>query len=276
MIRRAAGLVVSLATAALLLGACSNDSKSASTTTAAAKTTTTIPAKVLHVLVTNDDGVGAPGIDALVQGLRGVKAVDVTVVAPATNQTATGGRTTASPLTVVDARTASGYPAKAVAGFPADTVIWAVKDGNVKPRPDLVIAGINYGQNVGSGTKLSGTFAAAKEAASLGIPSLAVSQGLADHPDYPTGVKYALDWLSSHRKDIPGLARSSGTATMWNLNVPTCGTTGTPRGVIDVPINDGSANPMPQSNCSSTESHPADDVAALAIGFVPLTELEGG
>jgi hypothetical protein len=62
---------------------------------------------------------------------------------------------------------------------------------------------------------------------------------------------------------------------MWNLNVPTCGTTGTARGVIDVPINDGSANAIQPSNCASTETKPADDVAALAVGFAPLTEIKG-
>jgi 5'-nucleotidase len=266
--------------AALVVAGCSNNKSSSSpTTTAAAKvTTTTTAAKTLHILVTNDDGVSAPGIDALVQGLRGVQGVDVTVVAPATNQSGTGGKTTGGTLTVTDAKTLSGYPAKAVAGFPADTVVWAVQQHNISPRPDLVMSGINFGQNVGSATNLSGTFGAAKEAATLGVPALAVSQGLPSggaQADYPTGVKYALDWLSSHRSDLAGAANPSGTAAMWNLNAPTCGTTGTARGVVDVTINQGSTNPIQPSNCSSTETKPADDIAALAAGFVPLTEIKG-
>jgi 5'-nucleotidase len=276
------GLVVVGCAALLLVAGCSSDknSSSATTTSVAAKvTTTTTPAaaKTLHVLVTNDDGVSAPGIDALVQGLRGVQGVDVTVVAPATNQSGTGGKTTGGPLTVTDAKTASGYPAKAVAGYPADTLIWAVQQRNISPRPDLVMSGINFGQNVGSATNLSGTFGAAKEAATLGIPAVAVSQGLPNggaQADFPTGVKYALDWLSSHRSGLAAAANPSGTATMWNLNVPTCGTTGTARGVVDVPINQGSVNPIQPSNCASTETKPADDVAALAAGFVPLTEIK--
>jgi 5'-nucleotidase len=273
------GLLVVGCAALLLAAGCSSDKNTSSpTTTAAANAATTIAAaKQLHILVTNDDGVSAPGIDALVQGLRAVPNVEVTVVAPATNQSGTGGKTTGGALTVTDAKTASGYPAKAVAGFPADTVIWAVQQHNVSPRPDLVMSGINFGQNVGSATNLSGTFGAAKEASTLGVPALAVSQGLPGggaQADFPTGVKYALSWLSSHRSDLAAAANSSGTATMWNLNVPTCGSTGTARGVVDVPISTTATNPIQPSNCSSTETTPADDVAALADGFVPLTEIK--
>ena len=96
------------------MSACSSDK--ASTASSTEQATTTLPA-TLHILVTNDDGVGAPGIDAVVQALSALPATEVTVVAPATNQSGTGGQTTPGPLTVTDATTASGYPAKAVAGF---------------------------------------------------------------------------------------------------------------------------------------------------------------
>ena len=89
-------------------------------------------------------------------------ATEVTVVAPATNQSGTGGQTTPGPLTVTDATTASGYPAKAVAGFPADTVIWALDQGGVTQKPDLVVSGINFGQNLGPAVAISGTVGAAE------------------------------------------------------------------------------------------------------------------
>ena len=79
----------------------------------AAKKPTTIT-----VLVTNDDGVSAPGIDALVQALRTSKNTKVVVVAPATNQTSTGGATTPGTLPTAPATTASGYAATAVQGYP--------------------------------------------------------------------------------------------------------------------------------------------------------------
>jgi 5'-nucleotidase len=266
---------VVLGAAAVLLAGCSDDKTAPSTTTAASKatttTTTTTTARPLRVLVTNDDGVGAEGIDALVQGLRGVEGVDVTVVAPTTNQSGTDGRTTGGTLTVTDAKTASGYPAKGLVGYPADTVIWAVQDGNVTPAPDLVISGINNGQNVGHGVTISGTFGAAQKAASLGVPALAVSQGIGDHADFPSGVKYALQWLASHRSQLPKPTPGKPT-TMWNLNVPTCAGNGTVRGLIEVPNADPSVPMVQPSNCSSTETAPKDDVAALADGFAPFTE----
>jgi 5'/3'-nucleotidase len=93
-------------------------------TTAAPPTTIEPETEQLRVLVTNDDGVGAAGIDALVEALQTLE-LDITVVAPATEQSGQGGKVTDGPLTVTDTTTASGFPAKAVAGFPADTVIWA-------------------------------------------------------------------------------------------------------------------------------------------------------
>ena len=136
------------------------------------------PRNVLTVLVTNDDGVGAPGINAVVQGLRTLPKTQVTVVAPLMNQSGTGGKTTPGKLTVTKATTASGYPARAVAGYPADTVTWAVKDHGISFRPDLVVSGINFGQNIGPLADLSGTVGAARAAVKLGIPALAASQGV--------------------------------------------------------------------------------------------------
>ena len=103
------------------------------------------------MLVTNDDGVKAPGIDVLVEALRKLPNVRVTVVAPAENQSGDGRPATPDPasLTTSKTTTASGYPAVAVNGFPADTVLWAL-GGGVKQRPDLVVSGINSAENVGA------------------------------------------------------------------------------------------------------------------------------
>ena len=86
--------------------------------------TTTHP-NPFKVLVTNDDGYSSAGIDAAVQVLRFLPNVEVTVVAPATNQSGSGRRTSPGPLTATNQMTASGYPAKAVVGFPADAVLYA-------------------------------------------------------------------------------------------------------------------------------------------------------
>ena len=109
--------------------------------------TTTAAPEPLQILVTNDDGIGADGIDAIVQALLQLDNVVVTVVAPLENQSGSGGKTTDGALTVTDAMTKSGYAAKAVAGFPADTIVWAIDQGGIDFVPDLVVSGINNGQN---------------------------------------------------------------------------------------------------------------------------------
>jgi hypothetical protein len=117
--------------------------------TAAGAGATAKPASTLTILVTNDDGVTAPGINASVQALKALPHTKIIVVAPLTNQSGTGPKVSGGPLTVTDATTASGYPAKAVAGYPADTVIWAIDDHGITQRPNLVVSGINLGENIG-------------------------------------------------------------------------------------------------------------------------------
>ena len=134
--------------------------------------------RTLSILVTNDDGVGAPGINAVVQGLRALPHTKVTVVAPLTNQSGTGGKTTPGALVATRATTAAGYPAWAVHGYPADTITWAIDQHGISFRPDLVVSGINFGQNIGPLADDSGTVGAARAAVKQGIPALAASQGV--------------------------------------------------------------------------------------------------
>ena len=159
--RSGRGVVVLILGAGSILAACGSTSSSGSTST------TSSAHQTLTIMVTNDDGVDAPGIDAVVQGLRTLPDTQVTVVAPLTNQSGTGGKTTptsAGALVTTKATTASGYPSTAVHGYPADTVIWAVKDHGLSFRPDVVVSGINFGQNIGPLAELSGTVGAAREA----------------------------------------------------------------------------------------------------------------
>jgi 5'/3'-nucleotidase len=266
--------------AVAVLGACSSDDDSASSDGASSTTTTTTAApstsgaKELVVLVSNDDGIGAPGIDALVEGLRSVPDTKVIVSAPATQQSGTDGKTTpGGPPPGVDATTASGFAGKAVPGFPADSVNWAL-DGGITEKPDLVITGINAGENLGKLTEVSGTVGAARAAANHGIPALATSQGIAGTPDYPTGVKVVLDWLAEHRSEVlAGEYSASTPAPVWNMNFPNCAPGTTNRGVIEVPVDTSDDPQFQQPDCASTATGPATDLAAFKIGFVPLTEL---
>jgi 5'-nucleotidase len=123
----------------------------------------------LRILVSNDDGYLAPGLQALVQMAR--RYGDVTVVAPEQNHSgASNSLTLSRPLTV--ARADNGF--FFVNGTPTDCVHIALT-GLLDERPDLVLSGINNGQNMGDDTLYSGTVAAAMEGHLFGIPSIAFS-----------------------------------------------------------------------------------------------------
>ncbi len=100
-----------------------------------------------RVMVTNDDGVGAPGIDVLVEELRLNPELDITVIAPATNQSGSGDSFTNGPVSPSSTTTASGFPATAVNGFPADRVLLGVLELLPAP-PDVIVSGINSGPNI--------------------------------------------------------------------------------------------------------------------------------
>ncbi|HMG41107.1 MAG TPA: 5'/3'-nucleotidase SurE [Acidimicrobiales bacterium] len=235
-------------------------------------TPTAAAVEPLRILVTNDDGVGGEGISLLVDALLELDDVEVTVVAPLEDQSGTGGQTTPTPLTATDAELIGGAPAVAVDGFPADSVVYALAEVLDEP-PHVVVSGINAGQNMGPIVELSGTVGAARKAVSEGIPALAVSQGLADPIDYPTGVELAIDWVEEHRDAL--LAGEVEADAVANLNVPSCAT-GEVRGVVEVPTatDVGSRNPVTDpSDCTSTATDPADDIAAFLTGYAPLAEV---
>ncbi|HEX7393872.1 MAG TPA: 5'/3'-nucleotidase SurE [Anaerolineaceae bacterium] len=127
----------------------------------------------MHILVTNDDGVFAPGLLALVQALRPLG--KITVLAPDRNWSASGHvKTLHRPLRVKEVRLADDSPALASDGAPSDCVALALL-GLVKESVDLVVSGINPYANLGYDLTYSGTVTAAMEAVIGGLPALAVS-----------------------------------------------------------------------------------------------------
>jgi 5'-nucleotidase len=130
----------------------------------------------VRVLLTNDDGIAAPGLHAARRALREIEGVEVDVIAPDSNRSATGrGITTRSPLTVEEVEFGDGDRGFATDGTPVDCVRFADL-GLLGARPDLIVAGINHGSNLGDDITYSGTVAAAFEGIVLGIPAVAVSQ----------------------------------------------------------------------------------------------------
>jgi 5'-nucleotidase len=229
--------------------------------------TTEIAVEPLRILVTNDDGVSAPGIDALVNALRQLPDVDVTVVAPAENQSGTSMSLSEGQLTSAPATTASGGDALAVAGFPADSVKWAL--ANLDTDFDLVVSGSNSGQNIGDFSALSGTVGAARFAAQQGIPAVAVSQGfVADGGEivFDVSVAAAVEWIVANRGDY-----EAGTVSLTSINSPTCQDGG--RGVALVPLGVFDGRDALAFDCASVAENPVDDVDAFANGFTAITDL---
>jgi 5'-nucleotidase len=255
-------------------------------------------ARRLRVLLTNDDGVDAPGLDAVARALAANSHLDVTVVAPATNQTGASGSVSLAPLEAVRSATASGHAATAVTGTPADTVLFAVHHLLDAP-PDLVVAGINAGPNLAEFISVSGTVAAALTAASLGVPAVAVSQGLALEMDYTTPARFVVAFAERFRRTATLRAQMTlrarpPRALVLNVNFPAC-TEGAHRGLRVVPLGrlsrvtaytrlvapDGRDAFVPtvvigdvsRSDCRSRVAAPADDLDAFNQGFATLTLL---
>lgn len=239
---------------------------------------TDITGERLRILVTNDDGVAAEGIDAVVEALVANSDNDVVVCAPNGNRSGSGDMTGPSErcgdLSVASATTHSGYPATAIDGCPADAVNYAL--ANLYPAgagPHVVISGINEGQNVSAVIAgLSGTVGAAKTAARQGVPAVASSQGIPSAGgefDYPAGAEAVLSWLGPRRAALAG---GSSPAEADSINIPSC-SAGSIRGTVMValaPTVDGAIEPQ---DCTSTLEDPTTDVQALNNGFISQTDI---
>jgi 5'-nucleotidase len=170
----------------------------------------------MHILVTNDDGVLAPGLLALVQEMRSIG--KVSVLAPDRNWSASGHvKTLERPLRVKEVLLADGSKALASDGAPSDCVALALL--GILPEPvDLVVSGINPYANLGHDVTYSGTVTAAMEAAISGVPAMAVSL---DTPDAYSG---ALDYGPAARvaRRIAARLLEGGLQkdTFLNVNVP--------------------------------------------------------
>jgi 5'-nucleotidase len=130
----------------------------------------------VRVLITNDDGIGATGINALRRGIAALPEAEVSVIAPDSNRSATARSiTTRSPLWVEEIQFDDGTTGFATDGTPVDCVRFADL-GLLGERPELIVSGINHGANLGDDITYSGTVAAALEGIVLGIPAIAISQ----------------------------------------------------------------------------------------------------
>ncbi len=130
----------------------------------------------MKVLLTNDDGIQAMGLNAMRRALLEVPDLDLAVIAPDSNRSATARSiTTRKPLWVEEIEFGDGTTGFATDGTPVECVRFAAL-GRVEFEPELIVSGINQGSNLGDDITYSGTVAAALEGIVLGIPAIAVSQ----------------------------------------------------------------------------------------------------
>ena len=233
----------------------------------------------LRVLITNDDGVEAPGLAALARAAVAL-GHDVVVAAPARDQSGAGAAIAPAiaaegiRVTAVELAGVEGVMAHAVDGPPALAVL-AARLGGLGSPPRLVASGVNAGPNTGYSVLHSGTVGAALTAANFGLSGLAVSIDAAvpDHLDTARVVaRAALSWLV----DAPA-------ATVLNVNVPDlaldrlAGVRWAPLaafGQVQATVreNDGGRLQM-EISAGRQEQEPGTDSALLAAGFVTVTSI---
>jgi len=232
----------------------------------------------MQILLTNDDGIYAPGLQALEKELRLLG--NVSVVAPAVEQSGVGHSITfLTPLIakeVFDGERRRGW---AVEGSPADSVKLGIFE-LCPQRPELVVSGINGGLNAGINVLYSGTVAAAIEGAFFGITSIAVSLEYNEHAQFAKAARMA-------RGIIEQLLELKGPASqLYNLNIPTLALE-RPSGVRIVPMGVQRygenyikrTDPRGRTYYWATNDPPPPpgesetDLTALAKGFITLTPL---
>jgi 5'-nucleotidase len=232
----------------------------------------------VQILLTNDDGIYAPGLAALERVLQ--RLGHVSVVAPAVEQSGVGHSITfLTPLTAKEVYDGPRRRGWAVDGSPADSVKLGVFEFCTK-RPDLVVSGINGGLNAGINVLYSGTVAAAIEGAFFGITSFAVSLEYDEHAQFDKAAELAVRVIEQT------LERKPQSAQLYNLNIPTVALARQPE-VLVVPMGverygekfEKRVDPRGR-NYFWAASEPAPkprgqetDITALAHGYVTLTPL---
>jgi 5'-nucleotidase len=166
----------------------------------------------VKILISNDDGIESRGIHELTKALKEI--ADVTVVAPLTEQSAVGHAITMKiPLRVTKHYKNGDFFGYAVTGTPADCIKIGMRN-IIKFTPDLVVSGINHGSNTAINIIYSGTVSAAREAAIMDVPSIAVS--VTNHR--PEHFEYACKIIKELALKVVEKGLKNG--TMLNVNVP--------------------------------------------------------
>lgn len=232
----------------------------------------------MRILITNDDGILAPGIQALYHAVADLGEVEV--VAPATAQSAIGHAISVlTPMTVHRIRADQSFQGWSVDGRPADCVKLAIRELLDAP-PDFVLSGINAGANTGINVLYSGTVAGAIEGAFFGIPSMAVSLELSGRADFQRAGHIARTLFERF------VAARPAPGTCINVNIPALDG-GWPRGVKCCPQGVVPMDELYHKTLDENGRHvytldgklpdhqrcPDSDLAAIRAGYVAITPL---
>lgn len=233
----------------------------------------------MHILLTNDDGIFAPGLAAMYRRLTQLG--DVTVAAPSDIRSGAGHSITLKEITCESVDILGKFEGFSVNGSPADCVKLALNElVGPKKKVDLVVSGMNHGANVGINVFYSGTVAGAIEAAFYGIPAFAVSAAMDNPMDMDAAADHAIE-IIRQRAGLPA-------GRVVNLNIPQL-SKGKPKGVLVVPQSTHGFHEVYQSHTDSygqiiyklTGGEHRDpqnagwtDTTALEAGYITLTCLK--
>ncbi len=241
----------------------------------------------MRVLLTNDDGIEAQGLQALRRALLEVKGLELAVIAPDSNRSATARSiTTRRPLWVTEVDFGDGTVGYATDGTPVDCVRFG-RLGLIEGfEADLVVSGINHGANLGDDITYSGTVAAALEAIVLGLPGIAVSQqSQSREMDFRLGTSFdfaaAADFTARVVAETEEVPMPPG--TLLNVNVPA----GRPTGVQVTRLGkriyrdelrldderDGRRRYWIYGADPGFHDEPGTDLAAVAAGLIAVTPI---
>ena len=230
----------------------------------------------MHILLTNDDGIGAPGLVAIYKRLTGLG--KITVTAPSDVQSGTGHAISLTGVRCERVNVGGLFEGYSVDGSPADCVKLALNELIDPNDPiDFVVSGMNCGANVGIDVFYSGTVAAAIEAAFYNLPAIAVSAAFDEPMDFEAAADYAFEVIEQ-LMDLPA-------GRVANLNIPQL-SKGTPKEVCITPqstrgfdeqylIRTDETGQKIYQLTGSSHHDPADgdwtDTTALLAGHITLT-----
>ena len=250
--------------------------------------------KPLHILLTNDDGHKAPGIQALHRALKQM-GHRVSMVAPSTEQSATGmGITSRRNLALEQLETDYWH----LDGQPVDTILVALGHLLEDSPPDLVLSGINFGPNLGTALHMSGTIGAAIMATLNGFPSIAISAGMrfdeietqfpSTHEVFEAAAEFTCSVIDSLRSSVNKNGRLLPKEVLLNINYPAL-----PRdqikGVLHPKISAGNMIQLGYHRCGETghvvpgfypgvdpeqPQNEADDVRAHMEGYITISTIK--